>query len=303
MVQIPLEHAGSPDKKTTDGFGCSLKQLSIDQCLASSDIGIFRKATSLDQLDQVRTSASDRGFVVGVSTVGGHTRRIFHQHHASTHDFAENTIYIRDLSENYKADLINPFDFHLFEISTAAVARFADEADLAGVTTLSAETASKDVVLANLVRALSPSLERPEEASALFIDQMTTAIGTYLVQRYGGRSNLAPGRAGTLSRAHENLAKSILLENLEGDISILEVAAACNLSRGYFIRAFRESTGMTPYQWLLSERIDRAKELLRVSNVPLAEIAIACGFSDQSHFTRVFSSIVGATPGNWRRHV
>ena len=302
MTQFPLEKPRSPDGKATDGFGCSLKQLSIDQSLSSSEFGIFRKATSLNKLDQVLTSANDRGFVVGVSTVGGHTRRIFHQHHASTHDFAENTIYIRDLSENYKADLINPFDFHLFEISHASIIKYADEAELAHVTTLTAETASKDIVLANLARALEPALEKPEEASALFVDQMTTAVGTYLVQRYGGRPNTEAARTGTLSRSQENLAKSIFQENLDGNISVLDVAAACNLSRGYFIRAFRESTGMTPYQWLLSERINRARRLLRASNAPLAEIAIACGFADQSHFTRVFSSLVGATPGAWRRN-
>ncbi|WP_426126083.1 helix-turn-helix domain-containing protein [Pararhizobium sp. PWRC1-1] len=276
--------------------------MSVNQSLTTSDIAIFRKATSSARLDQVKTLASNRGFVLGVSLVAGHSRRIFHQHHVTTHDFAENAIYIRDLSENYKADLNTPFDFLLFEISQASLIKFANEAELTGVTSLSAETASKDIVLANLARALMPALERPEEASALFVEQMTTAIGTYLVQRYGGRQNSAPVRIRTLSRSHEDLAKSILLDSLEGDISIAQVAHACNLSRGYFIRAFRETTGMTPYQWLLSERINRARELLRTSNAPLADVAIACGFADQSHFTRVFSTIVGTTPGHWRRN-
>nr|WP_234892653.1 helix-turn-helix transcriptional regulator [Agrobacterium vitis] len=83
---------------------------------------------------------------------------------------------------------------------------------------------------------------------------------------------------------HEHLAKSLLVEKLDGDISIEQVARACNLSRGDFIRAFRETTGMTPYQWLLSQRIDRARALLRTSNAPLAEVAwlikaISQGFS------------------------
>jgi AraC family transcriptional regulator len=301
LIQVPSRPVNSPAGKAKDGFGCSLSQLFVNQTLVGSDIAIFRKATDVTRLDQVTTLASDRGFVVGISSVSGHRRRTFHHHHATTHDFAENTIYIRDLSEAYKADLSTPFDFLMFEISQASLIRFADEAELAGVTTLSAETASKDIVLANLARALIPALERPEEASALFVDQMTTAIGTYLVQRYGGRPQATLTRTGTLSRAHEDLAKEILLENLEGDISISEVAEACNLSRGYFIRAFRETSGMTPYQWLLSQRVNRAQALLRASNAPLAEVAIACGFADQSHFTRVFSAIVGATPGNWRR--
>lgn len=303
MAQIPAQPVDPPLAKARDGFGCSLSQLSVDQTLAGSDITLFRKATDKIRLDQVTTPASDRGFVVGISSIAGHRRRIFHHHHATSHDFTENTIYIRDLSENYRADLSTPFDFLMLEISRASLIRFADEAELGGVTTLSAEIASKDIVLANLARALIPSLERPEEANALFVEQMTTAIGTYLVQRYGGRRPQAvPGRTGTLSRAHEDLAKEILLDNIEGDVSISDVAEACNLSRSYFIRAFRETTGMTPYQWLLNERVNRARALLRASNTSLAEVAFTCGFADQSHFTRVFSAIVGATPGNWRRN-
>ncbi len=301
MAPVPTGNIGYSARQVTDGFGCSLTQLAVNQSLKTSDIAVFRKATSGTRLDQVKTPASNRGFVLGVSAVAGHTRRIFHNHHATTHVFPENSIYIRDLAEAYKADLSTPFDFLLFEISQASLIKFADEAELTGVTSISAATASKDIVLANLARALIPALERPEEASALFVDQMTTAIGTYLVQRYGGRRNATPLRVRTLSRAHEDLAKSILLEKIEGDISIAEVAEACNLSRGYFIRAFRETTGMTPYQWLLSERIDRARGMLRTSNASLAEVAITCGFADQSHFTRVFSTVVGATPGAWRR--
>ncbi|WP_345774973.1 helix-turn-helix transcriptional regulator [Sinorhizobium sp. K101] len=55
------------------------------------------------------------------------------------------------------------------------------------------------------------------------------------------------------------------------------------------------------YRWLLRERITRARTLLLESDAALSEVAISCGFSDQSHFTRVFSSIVGTTPGAWRR--
>lgn len=280
-----------------------MKQLSVNQRLTGTDIDIFRKATVNTKLDQVLTPASDRGFVVGVSALGRHTRRIFHAHHATTHDFTDSSIYIRDQSEPYKADLGGPFDFMLFEISPESLSKIADDAEMPGVTSLSAETASRDIVLANLARALLPALEKPDEANALFVDQMTTAIGTYLIQRYGGKSEATSIRVRSLSRAQENLAKSLLLENLDGNVSISEVAQVCNLSRGYFIRAFRETTGMTPYQWVLHERIERARHLLRRSDTSLAEVAISCGFADQSHFTRVFASIVGTTPGTWRRNV
>jgi AraC family transcriptional regulator len=292
-----------PAKQAVDSFGCPFDKLYKNQTLSGADIRFFRKGTRDDQLEQVATEPSDRGFAIGVSTLGGHTRRIFGAQKTTSHMFVENSIYIRDLSDAYKADLGGPFDFLLLEISPAALTRIADEAELTGISSLMGETASKDIVLANLVRALIPALEKPEETSALFVDQMATAIGTYLVQRYGGKTITTTNRSRKLSRSQELMAKNLLIDNLDGEIAVQDVARACNLSRGYFIRAFRDTTGMTPYQWLIQERISRARELLQNPEVSLSEVAISCGFADQSHFTRVFSNVVGTSPGHWRRNV
>jgi len=302
LLRKSISGTKTPLAQKTDSFGCPFDKLYKDQFLAGADISFFRKGTRDDTIEQVATPASDRGFAIGISTVAGHSRRIFHEHHATTHVFAENSLYIRNLAESYKADFTGAFDMLLLEVSPASLSRIAEEADFSGVAMLRAETASEDPVLANLVRALIPALERPAEASRLFVDQLATAIGTHLVQRYGGRTQAFPPLSRKLSRSHEVLAKNLLLERLDGQVSILDISRACNLSRGYFIRAFRETTGVTPYQWLVNERIVRARELLKGSDIPLSEVAIACGFSDQSHFTRVFTSVVGTTPGHWRRN-
>ena len=76
---------------------------------------------------------------------------------------------------------------------------------------------------------------------------------------------------------------------------------ACGLSRSYFIEAFRETTGQTPYQWVQAQRLARAQALLVQPGLSLAAIALACGFADQSHFTRVFTRHMGMPPGTWRR--
>lgn len=299
---MSIDQTGPSQTKQIDKFGCPFDKLYKNQSVTGADIGFFRKGSRDGHLQQVYAPASDRGFVVGVSTTGRHKRRIFNGHHATDHAFDRDAIYIRNLSEDYKADLGGSFDFLLMEISPASLGRIVEEADLGGINMISAETASRDIVLANLARILIPALEKPLEAPQLFVDQVGTAIGTYLVQTYGSRSATAVTRSRKLSRSQEMLARSLLLENLDGDISVLDVARACNLSRGYFIRAFRETTGMTPYQWLLNERVSRARELLGTDDMPLSQVAISCGFADQSHFTRVFTSIVGTTPGNWRRN-
>jgi transcriptional regulator GlxA family with amidase domain len=66
-------------------------------------------------------------------------------------------------------------------------------------------------------------------------------------------------------------------------------------------RAFRQSTGVPPHRWLLDRRVKRAKELLPNSSLSLSDVALACGFGDQSHFTRTFTAAVRLSPGVWRR--
>ena len=95
----------------------------------------------------------------------------------------------------------------------------------------------------------------------------------------------------------------LLLEKVKGNVSIPEIARECNMSASYFLRAFKASTGHTPHQWLMVQRVEMAQQYLRSTQLTLAEIALACDFYDQSHFSRVFSQVVGSTPGAWRRRL
>lgn len=89
--------------------------------------------------------------------------------------------------------------------------------------------------------------------------------------------------------------------NLAETVSIADVAHRCRLSPSYFVRAFANSVGMAPYDWFLGQRIGLAQDLLAHSGSRLAEIALDCGFVDQSHFTNTFVRRVGLTPLRWRR--
>ncbi len=75
----------------------------------------------------------------------------------------------------------------------------------------------------------------------------------------------------------------------------------CGLSVSHFSRAFRRTAGAAPHHWLMTRRVEAAKEKLRDSRLSLLDVALACGFSDQSHLTRVFAGMVGLSPGAWRR--
>jgi len=89
--------------------------------------------------------------------------------------------------------------------------------------------------------------------------------------------------------------------HLADDVQLQTVCDLVKLSRSYFSRAFKTSTGLAPHQWLLQARIGKAKQLLLESDLPLAQIAVDIGFADQAHFTRTFGRVVGQSPRVWQR--
>lgn len=108
-------------------------------------------------------------------------------------------------------------------------------------------------------------------------------------------------RQSGLARWQVELALRLLLNDSGSGHSLKQIAAHCGLSRSYFEKAFKVSLGMPPHRWLVRQRIQRAGEKLEQTNDSVSSIALSCGFTDQSHLTRVFGAIVGSSPGAWRR--
>ncbi len=129
------------------------------------------------------------------------------------------------------------------------------------------------------------------------------AVGHHAAETYGGMAPLKPPVAGGLTPSQERRAKALIASNLSGDIGLADLARECGLSPSHFSRAFRQTVGVSPHRWVVQQRIMRARDLLRDSAMSLEDVASACGFFDQSHFTRSFSAHVGTTPGVWRRMI
>jgi AraC family transcriptional regulator len=207
-----------------------------------------------------------------------------------------------DLRDNPTVSLDTPFDSLRFHIPQAALDEMANEAGIRRVRGLYAPNfGDRDLVMFGLAQALAGAMEHPGDGTAMFSDCIALAFFAHIVRAYGGVPAGGRNLRGGLAPWQLQRARDFVDANLADDPSISRLAAACGLSSGYFARAFKQTTGLSPSRWLTRRRVERAKELLQDPGRALAEIAQLCGFADQSHFTRVFSRSEGYSPGRWRR--
>lgn len=130
------------------------------------------------------------------------------------------------------------------------------------------------------------------------------ALTAYLWATYGNQSAFdLPLRSGGLSSRQLQQCLEMIEDYLDTDISLAMLAQPFHLSTRHFTRLFVRSTGVPPYRYLLGRRIARARVLLKDPALTLSSIAQACGFADQSHFTRVFTGTLGVSPGAFRREL
>jgi AraC family transcriptional regulator len=123
------------------------------------------------------------------------------------------------------------------------------------------------------------------------------------IERLGSppRQIESPALRGGLAPWQAKRVAAYIEANINSNFRATDLAGIVQLSVSYFFRAFRRSFGETPHAYVTRQRMRRAQVIMRSSQMPLSQIALDCGMSDQAHFTRVFRKVVGINPGVWRR--
>ena len=160
-----------------------------------------------------------------------------------------------------------------------------------------------DVRLAALLKAVNAERIAGFPSGRLFLDSIEQAIAATLVDAFAGqRRSVRPMRGG-LGPARLRVITELVRAKLEDELTLVEMAQSVDLSSAHFARMFRKSTGEPPHQFVLRNRIERAKEMLRSPEARVLDVAVACGFKTQQHFARIFRQMCGASPTQYRYEV
>jgi AraC family transcriptional regulator len=159
----------------------------------------------------------------------------------------------------------------------------------------------KDALIRQIGLALKSSLDMDGGGSCFYADSMATALSAHLLRYYSTRSHKFREYEDGLSKQKLKQVIEYIEAYLGEDISLSDIANELGMSQYYFCHLFKRSTGISPHQFLIRQRVERAKLLLKQPERTVASIAIECGFANQSHFARCFRQCTGVNPNQFRK--
>ena len=165
------------------------------------------------------------------------------------------------------------------------------------------ESSARSAQLGYLVRgALAAFATDHEAARRCLVDASALLESESVAAPASAQPPRISVQRGSLAFWQAKRALAYIEANLESKIGIQDIAECFGVSKSHFSRAFKQSIGCPPMTYVCMRRVERVKQLMAARRHRLSDIALACGFADQSHLNRVFRRVMGVSPGVWRRH-
>jgi AraC family transcriptional regulator len=158
-----------------------------------------------------------------------------------------------------------------------------------------------DPLIYQIGLSLKADIEAGYPTGKIFGESAATMLAARLLQQHSVRTPKLASDEDGLSSYTLRRVLDYIRSHLSQDLSIIDLAQVAGMSPYYFLRMFKKSMHVTPRQYIIQTRIDRAKELLRSRELSIADIALQCGFTNQSHFTNIFRQLTETTPKAYRR--
>ena len=152
-----------------------------------------------------------------------------------------------------------------------------------------------------LIRLLVAEAESPGPSSSLMVESLGRALTIHLLRSHSSLSGSPPVLAPHCPAPRMQRVITQMRSCLDQDMKLAGLAASAGLSPSQFVRSFREATGLPPHRYLRGLRIDKARELLEHTDLPVIDIALACGFGQPGYFATTFRDVTGLSPRAWRQ--
>lgn len=153
-----------------------------------------------------------------------------------------------------------------------------------------------DELITGIFTTLKDELKSEKIGGDLLIDSLKNTLAIHLLRKYCNIKPKLNNYNSGLSPSKFKQVAEYIEEHLDTNLKVVKLAAIAQISPCHFIRIFKNTTGLTPHQYILQQRIAKARYLLHQKNISIAKIAVTVGFCDQSHFTRCFKRTYGVTP-------
>ena len=158
-----------------------------------------------------------------------------------------------------------------------------------------------DPELQRMATALLRELSAPGIASRLWVESVTNELYLHILRQHCIAVNTDPSACSGLTAAQLRRVSEFVSKNLSRDMTLADMAEVAGVSRFHFAHMFKRSVGEPPHRWLVQHRLERAKALLRSTDLSITEVAFEVGYQSQSHFGQMFRRATGMTPRSWRK--
>ena len=147
---------------------------------------------------------------------------------------------------------------------------------------------------------LLSELQQENCNSRLYIESLTNVLAVHLIRQYTATQPHQPVYEGGLPQRQLSQVLNYIHDHLDQDIKLADLATLLNMSQFHFSHMFKQAIGTSPYQYLLQQRIERAKQFLKTGDRAISDIALICGFNSHSHLSKQFRQLTGTTPKAYR---
>lgn len=306
MMTTALQSQGAYGEQMARYFHLGWADSLVVAAPAKQPMAITRLLSSVGLPNRTSSIPPEKAFVISVHLTPASPRGCdiwVDDKHLRITSWPAGGVGIYDLESNPRTRNPGPVDWVHYYVPRSTLDAFADGAERPRIEDLRSSYGTVDPVLHQMTRLVLPALANPDTFCELFLDYFRLLFCAHVSKTYSPSFEVTSRFRGGLAPWQKKRVTELVLQHLDGTLRLTTLACECGLSVSHFTRSFRRTFGTSAHRYLILQRVERSKALLKESVLSLAEVALESGFSDQADFSRTFKAAVGSPPGQWKREV